>query len=127
MNAATIVTLASEGTTTALIMLVIVILANGLLQSTVQPIAFGATFDLNPLAVLIVTIGFGCLFGMIGLILGAPLTSAALHISRELAGAKAAEASASGDSERGPPPDRFRPGSRSTGSPGTSPATRRCR
>ena len=102
---AVILALASEGTTTALIMLVIVILANGLLQNIVQPIAFGATLDLNPLAVLIVTIGFGCLFGMIGLILGAPLTSAALHISRELAAVKAAEAAASGDSERGPPSD----------------------
>ena len=54
-------------------MLVIVILANGLLQNIVQPIAFGATLDLNPLVVLIATIGFGSLFGMIGLILGAPL------------------------------------------------------
>ena len=38
-------------------MLVVVLLANGLLQNIVQPIAFGATLDLNPLAVLIVTIG----------------------------------------------------------------------
>ena len=76
--------LAAEGTTDALIMLVIVILANGLLQNIVQPIAFGATLDLNPLVVLIVTIGFGSIFGMIGMILAAPLTSAALHISREL-------------------------------------------
>ena len=74
--------LAAEGTTDALIMLVIVILANGLLQNIVQPIAFGATLDLNPLVVLIVTIGFGSIFGMIGMILAAPLTSAALHISR---------------------------------------------
>jgi len=60
----------------------------------VQPIAFGATLDLNPLAVLIVTIGGGALFGMVGLVLGAPLTSAAVHISRELAAAKAADAAA---------------------------------
>lgn len=100
---AVILTLSAEGTTSAVIMLVIVLLANGLLQNIVQPIAFGATLDLNPLAVLIVTIGFGCLFGMIGLILGAPLTSAALHISRELAAAKAAEAGEEG--ERAPPLD----------------------
>jgi predicted PurR-regulated permease PerM len=84
-------------------MLVIVILANGLLQNIVQPIAFGSTLDLNPLVVLIVTIGSGCLFGMVGLILGAPLTSAALHISRELAAAKAT--SAAQDAERAPPPE----------------------
>ncbi len=100
---AVMLTLAAEGTTDALIMLVIVILANGLLQNIVQPIAFGATLDLNPLVVLIATIGFGSLFGMVGLVLGAPLTSAALHISRDLATAKATEAAA--EAERAPPPD----------------------
>jgi predicted PurR-regulated permease PerM len=99
---AVILTLSSQGTTDAVIMLVIVILANGLLQNVVQPVAFGATLDLNPLVVLIVTIGFGCIFGMIGLILGAPLTSAALHISRELAQAKADDAAREA-AERGPP------------------------
>ena len=98
---AVILTLSAQGTNEAAIMLVIVILANGLLQNIVQPIAFGATLDLNPLVVLIVTIGFGALFGMVGLVLAAPLTSAALHISRDLAAAKVAEA---GAAERGPPP-----------------------
>jgi predicted PurR-regulated permease PerM len=99
---AVILTLSSQGTTAALIMLVAVILANGLLQNIVQPIAFGATLDLNPLVVLIVTIGAGSLFGMLGMVLAAPLASAALHISRELAQAKALEAAAQGES---PPPD----------------------
>ena len=102
---AVILTLAAHGTTSALIMLVVVILANGLLQNIVQPIAFGATLDLNPLVVLIVTIGVGSLFGMIGLILAAPLTSAALHISRELARAKALEAAETGS----PPPSAPEP------------------
>ena len=62
---AVILALAGQGEETALIMLVIVILANGLLQNIVQPIAFGATLELNPLVVLIVTIGFGAIFGMI--------------------------------------------------------------
>ncbi len=96
---AVLLTLSSQGTTSALIMLVMVILGNGLLQNIVQPIAFGATLDLNPLVVLIVTIGFGSIFGMIGMVLAAPLTSAALHITRELAEAKAAEV------ERAPPPE----------------------
>ena len=89
---AVLLTLGSQGTTAALIMLVVVILANGLLQNIVQPIAFGATLGLNPLVVLIVTIGFGSVFGMLGMVLAAPLTSAALHISRELGRAKAAKA-----------------------------------
>ena len=87
---AVMIALASEGTETAVVMLVIVLLANGMLQQIVQPVAFGATLDLNPLAVLIVTIAAGSLFGMIGLILAAPLTSAAVHISRDLTAARAA-------------------------------------
>ena len=98
---AVLLALAEGGTDTALIMLVIVILANGLLQNIVQPIAFGATLDLNPLVVLIATIGFGSIFGMVGLVLGAPLTSAAVHISRDLAAAKV---EASPEPEV-PPPD----------------------
>ena len=76
---AVILALGAEGTSTALIMLVIVLLANGMLQNIVQPIAFGATLSLNPLLVLVVTIGAGCLFGMVGLVLAAPLTSAGVH------------------------------------------------
>ena len=98
---AVLLTLSSQGTTAAAIMLVVVILANGLLQNIVQPIAFGATLDLNPLVVLIVTIGFGSLFGMIGMVLAAPLTSAAIHISKQLAAARAAEEAA----ETEVPPD----------------------
>jgi predicted PurR-regulated permease PerM len=100
---AVILTLSSQGTEEAAIMLVIVLLANGLLQNVVQPIAFGATLDLNPLVVLIVTIGGGALFGMLGLVLAAPLTSAALHISRELAQAKALSAAAA--EPDAPPPE----------------------
>jgi predicted PurR-regulated permease PerM len=100
---AVILALASEGTTTALIMLVIVLLANGLLQNIVQPIAFGATLDLNPLAVLIVTIAAGGLFGMIGMIVAAPLLSAAVHISGDLTRAKL-EAAAAAESAAGEAP-----------------------
>ena len=98
---AVLLALSSQGTTTAIIMLVVVLLANGLLQNIVQPLAFGATLELNPLVVLIVSIGFGAIFGMVGLVLAAPLTSAAVHISRELATAKLAETAA--DGVRGPP------------------------
>ena len=69
-------------------MLLVVILANGLLQNIVQPFAMGAALDLHPLAVLVLTIGAGCLFGMIGLVLAAPLASAVVHISRDLARAR---------------------------------------
>ena len=65
-------------------MAVVALLANGVLQQTIQPFVMGATLSLNPLVVLVVTIGAGCLFGMVGLTLAAPLTSAAVHIVTEL-------------------------------------------
>jgi predicted PurR-regulated permease PerM len=86
---AVVIALGAQGTTTALIMLVIVILANGLLQNFVQPFAMGAALDLHPLVVLVATIASGCLFGTLGLILAAPLLSAAVHITRELTDARA--------------------------------------
>ena len=66
-------------------MIVVQLLANGILQQLVQPFAMGAALGIHPLAVLIVTIGGGALFGAAGLILAAPLTSAAVRISRDLA------------------------------------------
>jgi putative heme transporter len=65
-------------------MILIQILANGPLQQVVQPIAYGAALGLHPLAVLVVTIASGALFGAVGLILAAPVTSAVVRISADL-------------------------------------------
>lgn len=81
---AVLLALGAQGTGVAVAMLVVVILANGLLQNLMQPFAMGSALHLNPLVVLIVTIGAGCLFGMLGLVLGAPLVSAAVRIAAEL-------------------------------------------
>ena len=54
---AVVIALGSQGPTDALILGITVLLANGLLQNILQPFVFGATLSLNPLAVLIVTIG----------------------------------------------------------------------
>jgi predicted PurR-regulated permease PerM len=81
---AVLLALGSQGTGVAIAMLVVVILANGLLQNLVQPFAMGSALHLNPLVVLVVTIGAGCLFGMLGLVLAAPLVSAAVQIAGEL-------------------------------------------
>jgi predicted PurR-regulated permease PerM len=86
-----LIALGGAGPETALVMAVIVLLANGALQQMIQPIAFGATLDIHPLGILIVTIAAGSLFGAIGLILAAPLTSAALHVAADLARARARE------------------------------------
>ncbi len=86
-----LVALGSGGESTAVAMAVIVLLANGALQQLIQPLAFGAALGLHPLAVLIVTIAGGALFGTIGLILGAPLTAAALHVAGDVARARSRE------------------------------------
>ena len=84
-----LVALGGAGTDAALGMIVVQIVANGALQQLVQPLAMGAALGIHPLAVLIVTIAGGALFGGIGLILAAPLTSAATRISTDLARARA--------------------------------------
>ena len=81
---AVLITLSTGSTTDAAIMAIVCLLANGALQQMIQPFVMGATLSLNPLVVLVVTIGAGCLFGMVGLTLAAPLTSAAVHIANEL-------------------------------------------
>jgi predicted PurR-regulated permease PerM len=50
----------------------------------------GSALDLHPLVVLVLTIAAGCIFGMLGLVLAAPIASAIVHISRDLARARAA-------------------------------------
>jgi predicted PurR-regulated permease PerM len=81
---AVLIALSTGSTSDALIMAVVALLANGVLQQMIQPLVMGATLSLNPLVVLVVTIGAGALFGMVGLTLAAPLTSAAVHIANEL-------------------------------------------
>jgi len=100
---AVVIALGASGTTTALIMLLIVLLANGLLQNLVQPFAMGSALELNPLVVLVITISAGCLFGTVGLILAAPLLSAAVHITADLALARAREAAEAAATESSSP------------------------
>jgi predicted PurR-regulated permease PerM len=82
---AVLIALGGAGTEAAIGMVVVQLLANGILQQLVQPIAYGAALGIHPLAVLIVTIAGGALFGAVGLILAAPMTSAATRIAADLA------------------------------------------
>jgi putative heme transporter len=86
-----LIALGGAGTDAAIGMIVIQLLANGMLQQLVQPFAMGAALGIHPLAVLIVTIAGGALFGALGLILAAPVTSAVTRISADLSRARAAE------------------------------------
>jgi predicted PurR-regulated permease PerM len=81
---AVLIALGTVGTDAAIVMAVAALLGNSVLQQLIQPFVMGATLGLNPLVVLVVTIGAGSLVGMVGLTLAAPLTSAAVHIANEL-------------------------------------------
>ena len=103
---AVLVALGAEGPETAAAVGVLSLLANGILQQLVQPIAYGAALGLHPLAVLIVTIAGGCLFGTIGLVLAAPLLSAAVKISADLrTGREHEEAAGTAGAPATGPPD----------------------
>lgn len=97
---AVLIALGDQGPETAMALAVIVLLANGVFQQLVQPIAYGAALGLHPLAVLIVTIAGGCLFGTVGLVLAAPLVSAAVRI---VADVRAAEEEEAGEGHGDPP------------------------
>ena len=84
-----LIALGSAGTDAAIGMAVLQLLANGILQQLVQPFAMGAALGIHPLAVLVVTIGGGALFGAAGLILAAPVVSAIVKISADVARARA--------------------------------------
>jgi len=88
---AVIIALGGEGPEAAAALAVVVLLANGVFQQLVQPIAYGAALKLHPLAVLIATIAGGCLFGTVGLVLAAPLLSAAVKIAADLTAAAESE------------------------------------
>ena len=86
-----LIALGGGGADAAIGMAVVQLLGNGMLQQLVQPIAYGAALGIHPLAVLLVTIGAGSLFGVVGLILAAPLTAAATRIAADLSRARTEE------------------------------------
>jgi predicted PurR-regulated permease PerM len=104
-----LIALGANGEQTALVMGVVVLLANGALQQMIQPLVMGAALGIHPLVVLIVTIAAGALFGTVGMIVAAPLTSAAVRVSADLA-AMRARATPDGEPDPvGPPADEPEP------------------
>jgi predicted PurR-regulated permease PerM len=86
---AVLIALGGGGVDAAIGMAVLQLLANGILQQLIQPFAMGAALGIHPLAVLVVTIGGGALFGAVGLILAAPVTAAVVRISADLSRSRA--------------------------------------
>jgi predicted PurR-regulated permease PerM len=76
---ATLIAYGSGGLGDALGMLAIVLLTNNTIQNFVEPFAFGTRLRLHPLAVLVTVTTATMLFGVIGAVLAAPLTSASVN------------------------------------------------
>ena len=99
-----LIALGGAGTDAAIAMGIVQLLANGILQQMIQPIAYGAALQLHPLAVLVVTIAGGALFGAVGLILAAPVTSAVTRIAADLSKGAPADAEPPPESPAAPQP-----------------------
>jgi len=69
---AVLIALGAGGPSAAIPMLVIVIIANGFLQTLISQFALGSALKLHPLAVLFATTAGGLLFGAIGGVFAAP-------------------------------------------------------
>jgi predicted PurR-regulated permease PerM len=81
---AVLIAFASGGASTALIMIVVVVIANGTLQTLLQPFAYGAALNMSPLITLLVTIAGGLLAGVLGVMLAAPVAAIVQHTYRLL-------------------------------------------
>ena len=92
---AVLIAYGSGGFGIALAMLAIVLLANNTIQNLLEPVAFGSRLRLHPLAVLITVTAGTLLFGVLGAILAAPLTSASVNAYHELREARPAQSSPS--------------------------------
>ena len=66
------------GASMAIPMLIIVIIANGFLQTLISQFALGSALDLHPLVVLFATTAGGILFGAVGGVFAAPFVKITL-------------------------------------------------
>ena len=81
---AVLIALGAGGVTKALLMLIVVLIANSPLQTVVSQFALGTTLKLHPLAVLLATTAGAILFGGVGAIVAAPLLKVVLDASAQL-------------------------------------------
>lgn len=81
---AVLIALASGGPKTALAMVVVVFLANGTLQTLLQPFAYGAALRMRPLTILLSTVVGGLLAGIIGVMIAAPVAAIIQHTAQLL-------------------------------------------
>jgi len=78
------VTLGTSGLQSAVVVLVIILLAQNLLQTVIANKVMGDALDLHPVVVLFVTIVGGTFAGILGSALAAPATATAVRVARRL-------------------------------------------
>ncbi len=81
---AVIIAFSSGGPEAALIIALAVTVSNGVLQSAVTSWALGASLDLHPLVVFLVTLAAGVVGGVMLMVLAVPLTALALQTTTRL-------------------------------------------
>lgn len=86
-----LVALASGGIYTALAVLVVVLVAQNLIQTAVNTKVMGSSLNLSPIVVLVATMLGGIFGGLLGAALGAPIAAVALSVVRRLSAAQAEE------------------------------------
>ena len=79
-----LIALGAGGTSKAIPMLILVILANGFLQTVISQFALGSALDLHPLAVLFATTAGGITFGAVGGVFAAPFLKIGLDAYRRM-------------------------------------------
>ena len=79
---AALVALVSNGVTTALIVVVLVLVVQQLEGNVLQPILVGHTLDLHPALVILAVTAGGSLFGIVGAFLAVPVTAVATDLVR---------------------------------------------
>jgi predicted PurR-regulated permease PerM len=81
---AVLLALGAGGTSKAIPMLILVIIANGFLQTVISQFALGSALDLHPLAVLFATTAGGIAFGAVGGVFAAPFLKIGLDAYRRM-------------------------------------------
>jgi len=81
---AVLIALGAGGTSKAIPMLILVIIANGFLQTVISQFALGSALDLHPLAVLFATTAGGIAFGAVGGVFAAPFLKIGLDAYRRM-------------------------------------------
>jgi predicted PurR-regulated permease PerM len=81
---AVVVAIAEHGLAAGVLMLLVVLVANLLVENMVDPHVTGRTLRIHPLVVLLVTTLGGVLGGLVGLMMAVPMTVIAVRLVRYL-------------------------------------------